>query len=401
MHALDPMSRRNFLQVGTVTLATASIADFTLPAAPRLTAPTGSATPLAIGQPTPALTIELPVPPDERVGFAVMGLGDFALNQILPRFRETRFCKLAALVSGNADKARTVARAYGVPDSAVYSYATFDRIRDNADVHVVYVILPNALHRDWTMHAARAGKHVFCEKPMAPTAADCQQMIDACAHAGTKLGIAYRAPFEPHNREAMLRIRRGEIGTVQSITGVHGRMLDPDKPADAWRAQRALAGGGSLYDIGIYNVNGSCFLLGEDPIEVHATERRTAHADPRIDVETGITWTMRFASGAMASCTSAYDHVATKRMSVLGTDGALELDPATEYDGNRLVIRRKARAEEVQIDGPSQFAAELDHFAESVREKREPLYAGAIGLRDVRIMQAIYESARTGKSVSV
>lgn len=434
---IDHLSRRHFLQVGSAGLVTASMHEWHRPAAsssaglglstPSLSVHAMDATgaaravsgpddsvgaaasaiapslqpPAATGRPMPELEKELPTAPDERIGFAVVGLGDFAINQILPSIAQTRFCKLTAVVSGNAEKARTIARAYGVPPASVYSYDTFDRIRENASVQVVYIILPNALHRDWTVRAAGLGKHVFCEKPMAPTTADCQTMIDACARAGRKLGIGYRAPFEPHNKEAARMIRAGEIGKVHTIAGEHGRTLELSKPADQWRAQRALAGGGSLYDIGIYNVNGACFLLGEDPVEVTASWRAADDPDPRIDVETGIEWTMRFPSGARAGFHSGYNHFDTKRMTIMGTSATLELDPATDYEGNRLFVRRKEGTEEKKIMGPTQFVGELDAFAESVKGDREPPYGGTIGKRDVHILESIYEAARTGRAVRV
>lgn len=349
----------------------------------------------------PQLEEPLPLPPSQRIGFAVVGLGNFTLNQILPRFSSARQCRLTALVSGNAEKARHVAAAYGVADASVYSYETFDRICDNPDVEVVYILLPNTLHREWTQRAAAAGKHVFCEMPMAATVADCEVMIDAVQRAGRQLGIAYRAPFERHNREAIRMIRAGEIGRVHTITGEHGRQLDKQKPADQWRIRRELAGGGSLFDIGIYNLNNACAFTGESPVEVTAAWRASEDPDPVIEVETGIEWTMRFPGGVMASFHSGYNHGNVKRMTIIGADAVLELDPATEYRENRLLVRRPSGTLEPKLGGPNQFSAQLDHFAECVRENRAPMFDGAVGLRDVRVMEAIYEAASTGRPVSL
>ncbi|HEX6038020.1 Gfo/Idh/MocA family oxidoreductase [Longimicrobium sp.] len=403
----DGLSRRDFVLASAGGLLGAAMSATPSVAQASASAGTGAGvaqngTPQevrAIGRPMPELENPLPLPPDQRVGWAIVGLGDFALNQILPAIGDTRMCRLSAVVSGNADKAREVARAYGVAPSSVYSYEDFDRIRDNPDVQVVYVILPNALHRDWTLRAAGAGKHVLCEKPMAVSVEDCRAMIQACRAAGRKLMIAYRAQFEPHALLARQMITEGRIGDVQSIAGEHGRMLELDKPRDQWRARQELAGGGSLYDIGIYNINTARFLLGREPVEVTATLRRAD--DPRITVETGVDYAMRFEDGTRSSFNSSYEYKNTKRLQVMGTEGTIELDPATEYYGNRLLLKTEQAVEQREIRPTNQFASEMDHFAECVMHDRDPRTPGEEGMRDVAIMQAIYEAARTGRPVEV
>lgn len=194
-------------------------------------------------------------PPGERLGWAIVGLGDFACTQILPAFAACARSKVTALVSGDLAKAQQVARQYGVPEAGVYTYDTFDQLRDNPTVDVVYIILPNALHSEYTIRAAQADKHVFCEKPMAPTSTECEAMIAACEGAGRTLGVAYRAHFEAHNVEAHRLLREGAIGDLKLIVADHARILDPAKKHDQWRTRRDLAGGGSLVDIGIYSLN--------------------------------------------------------------------------------------------------------------------------------------------------
>jgi predicted dehydrogenase len=411
------VSRRAFVSTAGAGLAGAGLAA-ALPreaaqAVARTAGAAGSATeggivapPPAIGRPMPELERPLGDPPERRVGWAVVGLGDFALNQMLPRFARTQHCRLTAVVSGNRDKALAVARAYGVPERAAYSYDTFDRLRDDPTVDVVYIVLPNAMHAEYTVRAAAAGKHVLCEKPMAPSEAECRQMINACRKAGRKLGIAYRAPWEPHNAEAIRMIRAGEIGAVREIVADHGRPLEPKKPADEWRADPARAGGGSLYDIGIYSLDGARYLTGEEPFEMSATFRKPP-GSPGMDgttigVEQGFAWTMRFPSCALAHCTSSYDHQNVKRIQVMGEKAVLDLDPATEYEGNRLLVKRKEGTDERKL-GPSelQFIRELDEMAAAVRENREPRTNGEHGMQDVRLMQLLYESARSGRPASV
>ncbi|SDY32491.1 Predicted dehydrogenase [Hymenobacter psychrophilus] len=338
----------------------------------------------------------------KKIGFAIVGLGKFATEQMMPAFKETKHARLVALVSGSPDKAARLARAYGIEPKNIYNYQNFDTIRDNPAVEVVYVVLPPALHAEYTERAARAGKHVLSEKPMAPTVADCQRMIEACKKAGKKLMIAYRAQYEPFNLDAIARIRRGELGKLLQITADHGRIVDPvDDPADTWRVVQKMAGGGSLMDIGIYSLNAARYLTGEEPTEVTAQEM-TDKSDPRFqEVEDRIHFTLRFPGGTLATCTSAYSIQQVKRFRAFGSQAWLDLDPATDYDRHHLVIGDKEGQREPQLKEGNQFAAELDHMAECVLKNKTPKTPGEEGLRDIRLVHAIYEAARTGKKVKV
>jgi predicted dehydrogenase len=353
------------------------------------------------GRPIPEMEQEMPVEPGRRLGWAVVGLGKFALNQILPSFGESRSSKLVALVSGNRQKAEQVASRYGVDTRNLYDYGTFDRIADNPEVDVVYIILPNALHAEYTVRAFKAGKHVFCEKPMAVTVDECETMIRAGREVGRKLMVAYRAQFEPHNAEAIRRVREGEIGPLRLVTSDHGRILDPKDPADQWRMVKSLAGGGSLYDIGIYSLQAARYLTGEEPVEVFGQIANTKD-DPRFrEVEDRVAFQLRFPSGAVANLSSSYSTASVKRIQAFGEKGSLILDPATEYEGNKLTLQTEKGRQEVKVKEASQFAAEMDHFSQSVMDNRNPKTPGEEGQRDVRIMQAIYESAREGRPVSM
>ena len=359
-------------------------------------------TPDATGRPFPDLHDELPQPPDERIGFAIVGLGAYALGQIIPNLGSTRRARLAAVVSGNADKARTVARAYGLGDRHVYSYDTFDQIVEDETVDAVYVILPNALHREWTERAFEAGKHVLCEKPMAVTVEDCEAMIAAADEAGKKLMIGYRAQFDPINLRAidLVRGEKSQIGTPRLVIADHGRILDLEDARDEWRADKKLAGGGSLYDIGIYSLNGARYLLGEEPTEVTARYTPGSGRD-EVTVEEGVVWSMRFPSGAVANCSSSYLAREAKRIHVQGSEGEVTLDPATDYYIRNLYLTKEGDQRQIVIPNPNQFAAMLDELAAAVQEDRAPKTPGEEGLRDVRIMQAIYESAETEQPVTL
>ena len=335
-----------------------------------------------------------------RVGFAVVGLGKFATEQILPAFAACTRSRLVALVSGSPDKAKRIAEQYGIEAKNLYDYTNFDRIRENAAVDVVYVILPNSLHAQYSERAARAGKHVLCEKPMAVTAKECEGMIHASKAAGKKLMIAYRAQFEPHNLRAIQMVRRGEIGRVKTIIADHGRILRPEQPSDSWRAKRALAGGGSLVDIGIYSIQAARYITGEEPLEVSARTFSTPNDARFAEVEETVAFTLAFPSGVLANCTASYGHAEGKRYRVFGEKGYLDLDPATAYEGNVLRASKDGKsAELVEVPQGNQFAAQMDHLAECIQSGEEPKTPGEEGLRDVRILEAIYTAAREHRPV--
>ncbi|MBW8745385.1 MAG: Gfo/Idh/MocA family oxidoreductase, partial [Sphingomonas sp.] len=240
---------------------------------------------------------------DRKLGYAIVGLGGYGLGVIIPQFVNCKSSRLAAVVSGDPIKAKRVAAQYGLPDKAIYTYANFDSIRDNPDVDIVYVCLPNSMHKEYVIRAAKAGKHVMCEKPMAVSAAECEAMIAACKAANRKLMIGYRCHFEAFNLEAIRLTRSGAIGKPKYFRSEHGFVQrDPSK----WRLKRALSGGGSLMDIGIYALNASRYITGEEPVAVYAHEV-TDHTDPRFhDVEDRIEFELEFPSGIIASCMSMY-----------------------------------------------------------------------------------------------
>jgi glucose-fructose oxidoreductase len=353
------------------------------------------------GRPLPEMEKEMPQEPGKRLGYAIVGLGQFALNQIIPSFAESKSSKLVALVSGNRQKAEQVADRYGVDRKNIYGYDNFDSIADNDEIDIVYIILPNALHAEYTVRAFKAGKHVLCEKPMAVTVEECETMIRAGREAGRKLMIAYRAQYEPYNLEAIRMSRAGELGTIRLVTSDHGRILDPKVPADQWRMIRSLAGGGSLYDIGIYSLQAARYITGEEPVEVSGHISSDA-SDPRFrEIEDLVTFQLRFPSGILANLSSSYSTSSIKRIQVFGSKASLVLDPATEYERHQMMVKTEKEEKRVQIPEGNQFANEMDHMVEAILENREPKTPGEEGLRDVRIMQAVYRAAENGKPVSL
>ncbi|MBV9892085.1 MAG: Gfo/Idh/MocA family oxidoreductase [Rhizobacter sp.] len=345
----------------------------------------------------------LALPRERRVGFALVGLGRLTIEQLVPAFAKSRLARPVALVSGDRAKAMTVARTLGIEDSAVLDYRTFDRLAELPAVQVVYVVLPNSMHAEYTIRAARAGKHVLCEKPMANSVAECRQMIEACRRAGRKLMIAYRSQYEPMDRLIAWMARSGELGTLREFTAMNGQHQGGD--LTQWRLKRALAGGGALVDVGIYGINAARFMSGEEPIEVLGHVYSTP-GDPRFrEVEETAHALLRFPSGLVAQCGSSYGTHESKFLRLSGALAWAELDPAFAYTGLKLrigsVAKGRNQASEPAIDVGDQFAREIDHMARCIIDDVQPHTPGEEGLQDMRIIEAVYESASSGRLVSL
>jgi predicted dehydrogenase len=342
----------------------------------------------------------LPYSPEHRVGIAVVGLGHLSISQILPAFGASKGVRLAGLVSGDPVKARALGTLYGVPSKAIYNYQNYESMRENPEIEAVYVVLPNAMHAEYTIRAAAAGKHVLCEKPMATNPEDCEQMIVACQKADRKLMIAYRIQYEPYNRAVQAYVRDQKFGRVKFIELVNTQNQgDPHQ----WRQNRALAGGGSLPDVGLYCLNTARFLLGEEPTEVSATIYSTP-GDPRFrEVEETVSWQIVFPSGALANCASSYGLHESRRYRVYGESGWIGMDPAFSYDNLRNEFSQAQGGNEIRshlnLEPKNQFALEMDHFGECIRANKTPYTPGEEGLQDQRLMAAIYDSASARKPV--
>ncbi|KKW90743.1 Gfo/Idh/MocA family protein [Sphingobium chungbukense] len=353
---------------------------------------------LGVGLVAAAMMPRHAIAADRRIGYAVVGLGSYATRQIMPNFAGCDHARLVALVSGTPAKLDRYGAQYGIPATHRYSYADFDRIRDNPDIDVVYVVLPNAMHAEYSIRAAQAGKHVMCEKPMAISVGECEAMIAACRKAGTRLMIGYRSRFEVHNRLAIDLARGGHVGSTRLITAEHGFPIRPDQ----WRLDRALSGGGSMMDIGIYSLNAARYLTGEEPVEVSAIDS-TDRSDPRFrTVEDRISFLLRFPSGIEANCISSYSS-AHNAYRVIGTEGWIDMEPATPYSGHAMRIRKQdaVMPRTLPVPAKNQFAAQLDHLAECVVTGATPIVPGEEGLADMRVIEAIYGSAAERRHVRI
>lgn len=344
-----------------------------------------------------------PLGPEKRVGFALVGLGHLTLEEILPAFAESKYAKPVALVSGDAAKAKKVAGQYGLDEKNIYNYQNYDNLKNNPAVDVVYVVLPNNMHEEYTIRAARAGKHVLCEKPMATSSAAAKRMIDACRQAGKKLMIAYRIQYEPKNRTAMQWARSKRWGKVRLIELFNGQNIANN---NQWRLKKDMAGGGSLPDIGLYCLNTARFILGEEPEWVSANQF-SMPGDPRFrEVEENMLFQMGFPGGTVVNAASGYSVHESRRYRCLADNGGwFGLDPAFSYHGLRMEVsevkENHAWKEAPEIPEKNQFALELDHMAQCVLNNQEPYTPGEEGLQDHRIMEAIYQSAREKKVVQL
>jgi len=327
---------------------------------------------------------------DRTIGYAMVGLGRISMGHFMPGLRDAKQSKLTGLVSGHRDKAEKNAAEYGVPAAAIYSYENFDTIRDNKAIDAVYIALPNSMHAEYTIRAAKAGKHVLCEKPMATSVDDCKAMIDACRSANVKLMIAYRCQLEPTNLRAIQLIRDGSLGTVQAIESANGFNIGAD-----WRLNKKLAGGGPLMDMGVYSLNATRYLTGEEP-QILSASSSVIDKDGRFDtVEENVGWTMRFPSGIVASCNTTYGAGMDGYYRVHGSKGAMTVETAFAYQGQRLLAQFRGGQkldEPNPAKDPSQFTRQADYFAGCVLNNTEPKMDGQEGLRDIQYVAEIYKS---------
>lgn len=330
----------------------------------------------------------------KKLGIALVGLGGYSRGQLAPALQETSRCYLAGIVTGTPAKATEWRSKYNIPEKNVYSYDTFDSIRDNPDIDIIYIVLPNGLHAEYTIRAAQAGKHVICEKPMATSVQDCKRMIAACNENGVKLSIGYRLHFEPHNQRVMELGQQEVYGEVKKIETANSFVIGGNP--DTWRLDKELGGGGPLMDMGVYCVQGACYTTGQDPVAISARFGPVTRPEYFKEVEESISWQMEFPNGAVAECSSSYNNSAS-RLYTQAEKGWWQLEPAYGYSG----IQGKTSEGDMDFPQVNQQARQMDDFARCVQENAQTPVPGEMGMRDVRILEAIYEAARTGKRVSL
>lgn len=327
------------------------------------------------------------------VRYAVVGLGHIAQVAVLPAFAHARRnSRLTALVSDDTTKLRTLSKKYRV--ESTFSYDDYDACLEQVDA--VYIALPNHLHAEYTIRAADAGVHVLCEKPMAVTENECQRMIDACDGNRVKLMIAYRLHFEEINLKAVDLVRRGRIGDPKFFNSSFSMTV---RKGDT--RTRPETGGGTLYDIGVYCINAARYLFRAEPTEVMAISVNSGAARTRdIDESTGAL--LRFDGDRVAAFITSFNATDVASYRIVGTRGQLHVDPAYEYaEGLAYELTVNGKTSRKRIGKRDQFAPELLYFSDCILKNRQPEPSGEEGLQDVRIVQALYQSAETGKAVAI
>ncbi|HEY9004955.1 Gfo/Idh/MocA family protein [Ohtaekwangia sp.] len=326
---------------------------------------------------------------------AIMGLGSYG-TRVAEAMQTCKYARVTGVISGTPSKIKDWQSRYTIPDKNCYNYENFDRIKSNPDIDAVYVITPNALHHDHVIRVAKAGKHVICEKPMAVNAREAQEMIDACKQANVKLLIGYRMHFEPKTLEVIRMRKNGEFGKILFFQGLSGfRIGDPTQ----WRLNRQLAGGGAMMDIGIYSINGSRYMVGEDPTWVTAQEIKTDPQKFKEGVDETIQFQLGFPSGAVASCLSTYSMSNLDRFFLDGEKGYAEMQPSTGYGP----IKGRTHQGELTQPHITHQTIQMDEMAGIILQGKQPVVPvdGEEGLKDMKIIDAIYQAVQSGRKVDL
>lgn len=328
----------------------------------------------------------------ERLGVALVGLGYYSTDLLAPALQLTKHCYLAGIVTGTPEKAERWQKQHRLPDKNIYDYQSFDRIADNPDIDVIYIVLPPILHKEYTIRAAQTGKHVWCEKPMAMNAGECEAMVKACSDNKVKLAIGYRMQHEPNTQQVIAYGRNKTFGKVKLISVADGFF---DSRTDHWKQKRYM-GGGAMFDMGVYALNAARYVTGEEPVAVVAQELTTR---PEIYTQADETtiFQLEFPSGALANCATSlgmnvnYLHVTAER-------GWYKLEPFQSYSGIQGMASDGALLNQ-QI--PNEQAKQMDDDSLSIMNDQPMLVPGEEGWRDIKVVDAIHESAMKGCRVVI
>jgi predicted dehydrogenase len=327
----------------------------------------------------------------QPVRFAAVGLGQIS-DIFMKAVSQSKKCKMTGLVSGHVkEKTPKYVSMYGVGEKSIYNYENFDEMAHNPDIDAVYIGLPNSMHAEYTIRAAKAGKHVLCEKPMAISSAECRAMIDACKQANVKLMIAYRVHYDPIWLRVKELARSGAIGDMQGFQGgFYGNFK-----AGQWRLDRKFSGGGSLMDLGVYPLNAIRWISEEEPVSFAAQISTPSPGSKFASVEESVEFNFRMPSGILASAGSSYGIKGEDYLTIYGSEGHLRVQPAYGYQGVRFKGETKTGAIDETSKGvmPYQFTLEADHLADCIRNNTEPWTSGEEGFKDLVAIEGIYKAA--------
>jgi predicted dehydrogenase len=329
----------------------------------------------------------------DKLGVALVGLGGYAGGQLAPALLQTKDCYLAGIVTGTPSKIPVWKEKYNILDKNVYSYENFDTIKDNPDIDIVYVVLPNSMHAEYTIRAFEAGKHVICEKPMATTVADGERMMAAAKKAGKLFSIGYRLHYDPFNLE-MVRLAKekvyGEIKSIETSFSIMPRKGE-------WRLNKKIAGGGPLMDVGIYCMQAVCYVTGWNPVAFTAKTFPVSDKDKFLDIEETLDFEMEMPGGMIAKCHTSYSEN-NCFLQVNCEKGWFRLEPAYYYGGNKF---SSSDGKQFEMPPFSQQARQLDAMALAIKNNQVSKTPGEMGLRDMKYLEAIYQAMHTGKRVTV
>lgn len=329
--------------------------------------------------------------PKDKLGIALVGLGYYSTDLLAPALQLTKNCYLAGIVTGSPEKAEKWKQKHNIPDKNIYNYQNFDQIANNPDIDVVYVVLPPSMHAEYVIRAAKAGKQVWCEKPMATSVKECEAMIKACRDNKVSLAIGYRMHHEPNTQEIMRFAREKTFGNIRMVSVAAGYF---DGRTTHWKQKKNL-GGGVMYDMGVYALQGARYAVGEEPISVvaqHFTNRPEIYKD----VDETTLFTLQFPSGAVANCSTSFG-MNMNYLYVTYEKGFARLDPFSAYNG----IQGSSSKGPLNFTIENEQAKQMDDDALAIMNKKTMLVPGEEGLRDIRIVEGIYESARTGKIIKL
>jgi glucose-fructose oxidoreductase len=327
-------------------------------------------------------------PGARKLGVALVGLGGYSRGQLGPGLRLTQNCRLMGVVTGDRAKGQQWAKDYGFPEKNIWHYDTMHEIAGHPDIDIIYVVTPPGLHAEHAIKAAKTGKHVICEKPMANTVAECDAIIAACKQAGVKLSIGYRLHFDPYHEVLRQLVRSNEFGPFMKLDGGFAFPMG----RRAWRVEKKLAGGGPLMDVGVYVIQEMCMAAGAAPVALTARELPKKRPEFFNEVEESIEWTAEFANGAVGKGYSSYND-GRNDFRAEAAGGWFALQPAYSYGG---LAGATSKGPISVTPPPSQQALQMDDFAACVRDGRETRVPGEMGRRDMVIVEAIYASAAAG-----
>ncbi|MFN6946861.1 MAG: Gfo/Idh/MocA family protein [Cytophagaceae bacterium] len=328
---------------------------------------------------------------EEKLGIALVGLGNYSQKQLAPALKESKHCYLAGIVTGSPEKAAKWKNDFGLKDSNIYTYDNFDEIADNPDIDVVYVVLPNSMHAEYSIRAAQAGKHVICEKPMALNSIEAKQIISACKDANVRFFVGYRLHFEPYNQEIKRLGQEKAFGNIKTIEAAMG--FEVGSP-DQWRLKHEL-GGGALMDVGIYCIQAARYITGMEPLAINYAV--VANKDEKFkEVDGDIIWEIEFPGDIKAKCHASFSKT-IDFVHVEAEKGWFELSPAFEYEG----LSGKTSQKKIHLPNINQQTAQLDGMAECILNATSTTASGLEGLIDMQIIEAIYKAAETGEPVDL